>query len=86
MSELHVLTLSKTPPFLIADDAGCSEDLRLTYRYMDIRRNPIKNSLILRNQVSQGMLLSESVSERVNECVRSCVRACVSECVSERAS
>ena len=53
VSELRVLTQSKTPPFLIADDAGCSEDMRLTYRYLDIRRNPIKNSLILRNQVMQ---------------------------------
>jgi aspartyl-tRNA synthetase len=53
VTELTVLNESKTPPFLIADDAGCSEDMRLTYRYLDIRRNPIKNALLLRNKVSR---------------------------------
>lgn len=53
MNKIDILTTSKTPPFLIADDAGCSEDLRLTYRYLDIRRNPIKDGLLLRNAVTQ---------------------------------
>lgn len=51
VEEATVLTQSKTPPFLIADDPGCAEDLRLTYRYLDIRRNPIKDGLLLRNRV-----------------------------------
>jgi aspartyl-tRNA synthetase len=53
VKDLQILTHSKTPPFLIEDDAKCGEDLRLTYRYLDIRRNPIKNSLLLRNAVTQ---------------------------------
>ena len=53
VSKARVVTTSKTPPFLIADDPGCAEEVRLTYRYLDIRRNPIKDSLILRNQVMQ---------------------------------
>ena len=53
VSKARVVTTSKTPPFLIADDPCCAEEVRLTYRYLDIRRNPIKDSLILRNQVMQ---------------------------------
>merc|ERR1719419_557634 len=49
---LEVLNESKTPPFMIQDDTDAKEDLRMQYRYLDIRRNPIKNALILRAQVA----------------------------------
>jgi len=49
---LEVLNESKTPPFMIQDDTDAKEDLRMQFRYLDIRRNPIKNALILRAQVA----------------------------------
>lgn len=52
--ELEVLSTSKTPPFLIADDPGATEDLRLKYRYLDLRRSRLQNNLILRHKVYQA--------------------------------
>ena len=49
---LKVLTPSKTPPFLIQDETDANEDVRMVYRYLDIRRNPIKNALLLRQKVT----------------------------------
>ena len=50
--ELVILNASKTPPFTIEDDTDGGEDLRMQYRYLDLRRNPIKNNLFLRHQLS----------------------------------
>lgn len=47
-----VLSESKTTPMIIADETDALEDLRLKYRYLDIRRNPIKDKLILRDKVT----------------------------------
>jgi len=52
VSELTVLNKSKTPPFTIDDETDGGEDLRMKYRYLDIRRNPVKNNLIFRSRVS----------------------------------
>jgi len=52
VEELKVLNESKTPPFTIADDTDGGEDLRMKYRYLDIRRNPVKNNLIFRSKVA----------------------------------
>jgi len=52
--ELEVLSTSKTPPFLISDDPGATEDLRLKYRYLDLRRPPLQKNLILRHKVYQA--------------------------------
>jgi len=49
---LTVLNASKTPPFLIQDKTDASEETRMRYRYLDIRRDPIKDALILRQRVS----------------------------------
>lgn len=49
---LTVLNESKTPPFLIQDKTDAAEDTRMRYRYLDIRRNPIKEALLLRSRVS----------------------------------
>ncbi len=46
-----VLSSAKTTPMIIADETDALEELRLKYRYLDIRRNPIKNKLILRDKV-----------------------------------
>jgi len=51
--ELQILNKSKVPPFLIEDETDGGEDLRMKYRYLDIRRNPVKNNLIFRSKVTQ---------------------------------
>ncbi|TLF46284.1 aspartate--tRNA ligase [Maribacter aurantiacus] len=52
VKELTVLNTSKTPPFTIENDTDGGEDLRMKYRYLDIRRNPVKNNLIFRSKVT----------------------------------
>ncbi len=46
-----VLSTAKTTPMIIADETDALEELRLKYRYLDIRRNPIKDKLLLRDKV-----------------------------------
>ena len=43
---------SKTPPFTIENDTDGGDELRMKYRYLDIRRDEIKNNLLLRNRLS----------------------------------
>lgn len=50
--QLNILNTSKTPPFTIEDQSDGGDELRMKYRYLDIRRNVIKNNLILRNKIS----------------------------------
>lgn len=52
-SEFTILNASEVPPFTIIDDTDGSEELRMRYRYLDIRRNPLKEKLIFRHQVAQ---------------------------------
>lgn len=52
VEELTVLNASKTPPFTIADNTDGGEDLRMKYRYLDLRRNPVKEKLLFRHKVS----------------------------------
>ena len=52
VSELTILNSAKTPPFTIEDKTDGGEDIRMQYRYLDIRRNPVKDSLIFRHKVS----------------------------------
>ncbi len=51
-TELIVLNQAITPPFTIEDQTDGGEELRMKYRYLDIRRNPVKESLLLRHQLS----------------------------------
>ncbi|WCO01943.1 aspartate--tRNA ligase [Psychroserpens ponticola] len=53
VSELTVLNEAQLPPFTIEDETDGGEELRMKYRYLDIRRNPVKNSLIFRHKVTQ---------------------------------
>ncbi|WP_298237645.1 aspartate--tRNA ligase [uncultured Algibacter sp.] len=53
VSELTILNEAKLPPFTIEDKTDGGEDLRMKYRYLDIRRNPVKESLIFRHKVTQ---------------------------------
>jgi aspartyl-tRNA synthetase len=50
---LEVLNSSKIPPFLIEDETDGGEELRAKYRYLDLRRNPVRNNLILRHKMAQ---------------------------------
>ena len=53
VSELKVLNPSKTPPFTIEDDTDGGEDLRMKYRYLDLRRTAVRNKLHLRHKLMQ---------------------------------
>ena len=50
--ELTVLNESKTPPFTIEDNSDGGDDLRMKYRYLDIRRNPVRRNLELRHRMA----------------------------------
>ena len=52
VTELTILNAAKTPPFTIEDTTDGGEDLRMKYRYLDIRRNPVKENLLFRHKVS----------------------------------
>jgi len=50
--EFSILNSSKTPPFTIENDTDGGEELRMQYRYLDLRRNPLKNNLQLRHNLA----------------------------------
>ena len=52
VTELKILNSSITPPFTIEDETDGGEDIRMKYRYLDIRRNPVKNNLLFRHKVA----------------------------------
>ncbi|WP_420552171.1 aspartate--tRNA ligase [Tenacibaculum aiptasiae] len=52
VTNLEILNDAKLPPFTIEDETDGGEDIRMKYRYLDIRRNPVKDSLIFRHKVS----------------------------------
>ena len=52
VSELTILNKSKTPPFTIENETDGGDELRMKYRYLDIRRNPVRENLIFRSKVS----------------------------------
>lgn len=62
VSSLEVLSPSKVPPFMMQDDADAGEELRLRYRYLDIRRPCIAKALILRNKITH--LVREHLNHR----------------------
>ena len=51
--EFNILNRSELPPFTIEEDTDGGEELRMKYRYLDLRRNSIKNNILLRHRVSQ---------------------------------
>lgn len=53
VDDFEIFSKSQTPPFPIEDDVEASEDVRLKYRYLDLRRPHLQNNLILRSQVCQ---------------------------------
>jgi len=52
VSELNILNAAQLPPFTIEDETDGGEDIRMKYRYLDIRRNPVKNALMFRHNVT----------------------------------
>ncbi|WP_133582510.1 aspartate--tRNA ligase [Sphingobacterium yanglingense] len=55
VTELTILNEAQLPPFTIEDETDGGEDIRMKYRYLDIRRNPVKNSLLFRHKVTQSV-------------------------------
>lgn len=53
VSAIEILNEAKTPPFMVEDDTDASEELRLKYRYLDLRRPVLKDLLVLRHRVAQ---------------------------------
>lgn len=53
VDELKILNASKVPPFTIETDTDGGDELRMKYRYLDIRREPVKQNLIFRSRVTQ---------------------------------
>jgi len=51
VSSLEVLNASKTPPFTIEDETDGGDDLRMQYRYLDLRRKPVQANIMLRHRV-----------------------------------
>ena len=53
VSDIEILNKAKTTPFDIADDINASDDLRLQYRYLDLRRPEMQKALMIRNRITQ---------------------------------
>jgi aspartyl-tRNA synthetase len=53
VNELNILNRSELPPFTIEEETDGGEELRMKYRYLDLRRNTVKNNILLRHRVSQ---------------------------------
>jgi aspartyl-tRNA synthetase len=53
VTELKLLNAAKTPPFTIEDNTDGGDDLRMKYRYLDLRRTPVRESLQLRHKMAQ---------------------------------
>ncbi len=52
VENLHILNAAKTPPFTIEDETDGGDELRMQFRYLDLRRNPVQQKLFLRNKVA----------------------------------
>jgi aspartyl-tRNA synthetase len=53
VTDLQILNAAKIPPFLIEDETDGGEELRAKYRYLDLRRNPMRNNMVLRHRMTQ---------------------------------
>lgn len=53
VDEIEILNQAKVPPFIIEDETDGGEDLRMKYRYLDLRRNPVRKNLELRHKMMQ---------------------------------
>ncbi|MDD6987986.1 aspartate--tRNA ligase [Ruminococcus sp.] len=53
VNDLRVLSKAQTPPFEIVDESGTNEELRLKYRYLDLRRRPLQNNIMMRSKIAK---------------------------------
>ena len=53
VEELRILSKAQTPPFEIVDESKTSEELRLKHRYLDLRRKPLQDNLIMRSKIAK---------------------------------
>jgi aspartyl-tRNA synthetase len=53
VSKLEILNAAKLPPFMIEDETDGGDDVRMKYRYLDLRRNPVRSNLVLRHKMAQ---------------------------------
>ena len=53
VTDLRVLSKAQTPPFEIVDDSKTAEDIRLKYRYLDLRRTPLQQNIITRSRIAK---------------------------------
>ena len=54
VTDLRILAKAQTPPFEIVDDLNTNEELRLRYRYLDLRRNVLQNNIITRSKIAKS--------------------------------
>lgn len=55
VENLEIIKASEVPPFTIEDESDGGEEIRMKYRYLDIRRNPVRDALIVRHKVSKAV-------------------------------
>ncbi|RZJ60954.1 MAG: aspartate--tRNA ligase, partial [Hymenobacter sp.] len=55
VEQIEVLNPAKLPPFLIEDETDGGDELRMKYRYLDLRRTPVRNNLMLRHRMAQAV-------------------------------
>jgi aspartyl-tRNA synthetase len=55
LSEIKVLSASEVPPFTIQDDTDGGDELRMKYRYLDLRRNVVRENLVLRSKMAHAV-------------------------------
>ena len=55
VNEIELLNGSKTPPFLIEDETDGGDDIRMKYRYLDLRRKPVRDNLRLRHKIGKAI-------------------------------
>ncbi len=53
VNQINILSESETPPFTIEDETDGGDELRMKYRYLDLRRSPLQKTLILRHKMAQ---------------------------------
>ncbi|MCM1524824.1 MAG: aspartate--tRNA ligase [Ruminococcus sp.] len=53
VDDLRILAKAQTPPFEIVDDLNTNEELRLKYRYLDLRRKPLQDNIIMRGKIAK---------------------------------
>lgn len=53
VNRIEVLNASETPPFTVEDESDGGDELRMKYRYLDLRRNPVKEKILLRHKVNK---------------------------------